>query len=400
MPFGPSSFIGDLTGGFNTESGRVREENTRRAELDAARDEKLFTALANADDDEIRAAAVTGLLTGNHPARGFDKFFGKVGTHPAYDQIKGLVGQGRQAFLGATERARRTAEVTRSGNISGAFSGLDESGVIMTPEQRTRAGMGMVGGAQPVQKMVRGTLVFTDGTSAAGFADEVNGIYQDDDGNQRRDIARFVPSGNLTSGGGSPTAGGAWNKMTAGQYKQQFGESPLLANVPDGTLVQVRVGPDGKAKGDPVLTQGPPASFSFIPTPEGIFAGNNRAGSVRMAGGGAGVQRPATPAANVNALRAAEQSILRLHPQPKPIHPAIPVSAKDMAIWRAVVDAEAVKYGYQDFADLQAQIGTAVQGVGVATPQPPPAPPAGRGRTAPAKPRDPVVDGILKELGY
>lgn len=414
--FGPFGFVGKVTEGFNQGVDRQRQDNQREAELQANRDTKIFEALANSDDPEVRSAAVTGLLTGNHPARAFDKFFGKVGEHPAHEQIRSLLGAGHEGLPGAQEGARRTAKATTQGRDEGVFAGADSANVPLTPDQRTQTFMGMHGAAQARPKFSKGTLFFADGTSAAGFADEVNRAYYDDDNNQRTDVIRFSASGSIPSAGGftgrNITGGDA---PTVKSFREQFPQyASHVAGRRDNDVVTFRQNKDGTL--DTItVTEAPPGPPGVVPniypTANGPV-GVGRAGvEVPLPKSIQGAGRATTQPEKLNGLRQAAASILQgIRAEPK-AQGLLGVDPTDLEAWRKERDAAAVVAGFRNWDDLQTQIGAASRGVGEATPPPrapeqgaapggggPPAAPGGGGRGA-AGGRDPVVDSILKELG-
>lgn len=372
-------FLGDLVGGYNQNLDQQRQTNQRAAELQATRDNAIFEALANSDDDDVRAAAVTGLLTQNHPAGFLGKFFQKVGEHPAYQTIKGLVAQGHQPMLGATEEKRREVEATRSGGITGAVSGATQAVPGISEDDKRRIAMGAAGAAVPTRQPQRGTLKLLDGSTAAGYFDVENKAYYDDNGQQRTDVAAFSPSGSFGAGAG----GGSGNlvKVTAADFARQFPNRPLPPGLKPEDLLQYKVDAQGNPMGQPVITKAPTGggeSFQPVYTPGGIQRFGNKSGAVSEAPGGGGVQRPEAPAVGASAVRQIQDAILRLHPAPKGLIAGSPASPRQQAAWQAAVDAEAVKYGYGSFAALQQAIGSATGAVGAAVPQPPPAAPGGQ----------------------
>lgn len=411
MAFGMMPFAtGDFTSGFNEETTAIRQENTRRAEVQAARDLKIFEALANADDPDVRAAAVTGLLTNNHPARGLDKFFEKSGTHPAYETIRNLVADEKhlnQAFPGETEAIKRRGVAEGEAKTDVFMSGAKRAG--LTPEQTTSAFMAMHGAAPRSQNAQRGTLKFNDGTTSAGYFDPVTRQYFDDNGQMRNDVAAFSASGAF-GGTSSQYAGSFMSKTTAKDWMRQFPGIPLPPGTKPDDILQFRVdGSTGKPIGTPIVTvapAGPQPNFTAVYTPGGIQGFNTKTNTLMPTRGGDSTTRASTPDQSLQAARDVEASILRLHPQPKQVG-MLPPDPRDVEAWRLAVDEEAKKYGYANFAEVQAAVGAAGRGVSATTPPPPSpggasaAPPAAPGGPAPNRQptRDPAVDAILKQLG-
>jgi hypothetical protein len=357
-------FLGDVLGGFNDTTDKIRQQNQVEADRQAQRDNSVFEALANSDDPEIRAAAVTGLLTNNHPARALDKFLGKVGTHPAYETIKGLIGQGHQAFPGETEQQLRKTTATEQGKISGAFTGLDKSGVALTPEQRTHVGMGMTGAAQRNAQPNLGNLVLQDGSEVAGYFDPDARTYYDQSGSPRYDVKEFRRA-TSTSGhaGSNPYPGSSWTSIT--------GEAALRANpewetqygIKPGDQVRVHLQASGQLVPNavPQVVPGPPEP---VPTPftspQGTFfikrGGQTTPAPPELQGG-----RASTPEVNVSALKGAIDEILRLVPAPTGILGSGQRVQADVAARR---DKAAVGMGYASFAAMQQMYGDAVGNVG------------------------------------
>lgn len=388
MPTGYTGLgaFGDFVGGFTDRSDQMRKESQdEQAKIDA-RAEKVFTLLANSDDPDIRASAVTGLLSGDHPAKGMDKWFGKVRTHPMYDTISGLVNEGHKPFMNPADRPGAEAASglrQRMGVVRSPDSGLDK------PSQ-DRAVLGMVGAPPPrPQPYQYGTLTIkkADGTTeeVGGSFDPGAGLYYDDDGNYRSDVSGFRRTTGSQGASGHGTKVMVDKNSPTGYSYVRF----------DDTMKEIGRTAGAPAPGSATESQTP------VQTPTGILAFGNKSGTLKPAKGGEGVTAPAPPGTNVNALRENEASILRLHPQPKPLFAGGTVSPDKMNAWRAAVDAEAVKYGYTNFEDLQGKIGAATQDVGGRVAQPPPdpaataapgaPPPAAAPAQKPGQPRRPAA---------
>jgi len=87
-------YVEGLLGGFMGRKREVETENIRQAELANAREAKVYEALINSPDDEIRTAAITGLLTTTQKpqrAGGLRGWIGEMAANPAYEKIRGLV---------------------------------------------------------------------------------------------------------------------------------------------------------------------------------------------------------------------------------------------------------------------------------------------------------------------
>lgn len=419
MPFGPSQFVGGLVGGFRSESDSMRQSNEAEAARQQQRDDKVFDALANSDDPDIRAAAVTGLITGNHPARALDKFFGKTQEHPAFEQIKGLVADGHQAFPGATEQETRST----AAKTTGVFRGAEQSKIPLTDQDKTDVFRSMHGAARKGVNRVPIVMTLDDGSEKAGSFDPSDGSYWDQSENQVWDVKgyrRATPNPS-TAGGRTVTGSSA---LTPEQFRAQYPEfAGSVSTAKPGDVVSFRLGADGKPALITVSDKppGPGETYSPVYDASGdLQKFGNRSGAVSPAGGGTGVQRPSTPSEKLGALRAVHSDIFQLVPNAKPLATGLQPGTRETATVTAARDAEAVKHRFKNFADLEAQIGAAAGGVGAATPPPPavsgapaggppgpsgpprvaPAPgkQGGKGKTAGASSTDPVVDAILKQL--
>lgn len=411
MPFGPSQFVGDLVGGFRTGADSIRQTNERDAALQAERDNKLFDALANSDDPDIRAAAVTGLITGNHPARALDKFFGKVGQHPAYEQIKGLVQNGHAPFPGATEQeVRSTAAKT-----TGVFRGAEQAKIPLSDQDKTDVFRSMHGAARRSVNRVPIIMTHEDGSEEAGSFDPSDGSYWDQNESQVWDVKgyrRATP--NPTAAGGRNVTGNS--ALTPEQFRAQYPEfASSVASAQSGDVVSFRLGPDNKPSMITVSNKPPGAAEpvpNIYPGPQGPVGIGRGGREVQLPPSIRGTGRAASPTEHLTALRGIMAGILQLVPNPKGLA-GLPPSAREVAATRGARDAEAVKHGFKDFTDLEGQIGAAGGDVGSATPppptvgaSPPPAggpprvapPPGPQGKKKPAS-RDPVVDAILQQLG-
>jgi hypothetical protein len=378
MPFSGSGFAGNFISGFQGDAAQQREHNQREAERQQQREDSVFSALANSEDPDVRAAAVTGLLTGNHPAGYLNKFFGKMQEHPAYAQIKQLVSTGHQPFLSGSEQREKDTAGQVSGGITGAVSGLTKTGEAQ-PGDKRRVAMARAGAALPGNKPLQhGTIYHADGTSELGSYDPNGGNYYNADGAFVDDAVRFSASGAVASAG-STSAGGTWAQMTGADFKRQF-PNMNAGSVKDDDYVRVRVGANGQPVGSPVISQGPSSNlshYSFFPTATGIGSGitsGKGAGTVtETAAGGAGVQHAEPPATEAAQYRADVDQILRIHPVPKAVG-FFKVTPAQQKAWQDAVDQEAKTRGYASWADLQARAGGASRATGAATPPPPSAP--------------------------
>lgn len=399
-----SSGFSSVVGGFQGRSEEIRKENQAKEATQQARDTKIFELLANSDDPDIRASAVTGLLTGNHPARGLDKWFGAVGDHPVYEKIKGLVNEGHQPFYGreklseiASNQAGETTKQQLKGRLTGANEAVTEiTGEGMPEENINRAAMGMLGAAPPVKPLLTKTVEYLDENGARQTAgvmqNQMTGEFTHLDGSpfEYGDSVTKVSNTNGSFGG----AGGA------GADPNKHGQWIFKADHPGSTTgTKQFFTAEGAPVGQPVrATQGTPPNMTPVYTGGGIAGFDPRNNSLSPTAGGAGMGRAEAPSENVSTLRALASDIERRIPRPKNFVTNQPVSDPAdprMAQWKTQVDAEAVKLGYQSYDALIQAIGGAAQQVGGSVPPgigtPPPAAPASAapGGPPPAAPQAP-----------
>jgi hypothetical protein len=84
-----------LLGGFTGRKREYEQEQIRQQDLANTRESKIYEALINSPDPEVKAAAITGLLTSaQKPTRagGLRGWLGEMHSNPAMERIKGLVG--------------------------------------------------------------------------------------------------------------------------------------------------------------------------------------------------------------------------------------------------------------------------------------------------------------------
>lgn len=384
--FGATS-VGGLVGGFNDESSKIRQANAQQAEQEAQRNNKVFDALANTDDPEIRAAAVTGLLTGNHPADALGKWFGKVADHPAYQQIHSLINEGHQPFMNPTDRKAAELDSEIKG-VSKTAAGL---GAPLSPEDTRRLILAKSGGPPPRPMMRQyGTILHNDGTSEAGSFDPNDNQYYDQYGSPANEMKEFRHGGLAAD---HPASGGNWSTI---QDK----------NSPTGWS-KVHVDAAGKELGREQGASAPsPESFSPVVTPGGVQKFGNKSGTVSPAKGGEGVGHAEPASAALTSAKEVEASVLKAAgPRPTPLAPGLSVNPQKLAAWQAEADKAAQRYGYKNYEEVQQKVGETGRGVQssvVGTPPPavPPAPGAKKGGTPPAKSTKPGAINGSAVLDY
>lgn len=282
---------------------------------------------------------------------------------------------------------RHAAEV--GNDIDAQMSGIGRSG--LSPDDQRRAKMGAFNAPPPrALPLQPGTIHRKDGSTTAGFFDPSSGEHYDVNYQFVDDAVRFERGNGGTS---SASSGGKWSVEK--DSKSSTGWRQVHRDAAGAVLGQ----------GGEAAAPGGPPSFSFLPTPGGIVTGNNRTGAVAPAAGGEGVQRPAAPGTDLNALREIEASILRLHKRPEGFGAGLSPAPAKMQAWRASLDEEAKKYNYPDFAALQAAMGGAATNVGDVTP-PPQVPPGLGAKPVPKGTKDKAntgkgkidVNAILGEL--
>lgn len=414
------SYLGDVVQGFTGGMNSIRAERTRQAELQAARDEKIFTALANSDDPDIRAAAVTGLLSGNPPARGLDKWFGTTSTHPGYEQIKTLIGQGKQPFMDPAAREEKvTAARTRGseyGRVSGAANAYNDiAGEWPSQDMTERMVMGSMNvgrGSSAGDRRGVADVVDDDGTVRKGVAVvSRNGVLYEQQGDQLIPVQGSIS--NWRTNAPSPSTAGVRpvnRETTVEHYISMYGPHDALKNLkPTDTIVYRADSATNKPMPDsfPVLKPAGPPSFSPVVTDRGISAFNNRSGAVGPASGGANVGARLPANTNVEYLqrevrRIMEQAEKELQPR---ISGGLKPSGQQI---RARADEIAKRSGHGSLAELEAKIGPAGQGIESATPGAPPqvepsaGPPAAPGKQPPKKQpgtSDEIFNAVMKRLG-
>src|SRR5688572_5433019 len=90
-------FEGMLTG-FQGRHYDIEQENVRQAELQHARESKVFEALLNSPDEEVKALAATGLFTAATGAKkksGLRGWLGEMESNPMLGRIQELMRQGK-----------------------------------------------------------------------------------------------------------------------------------------------------------------------------------------------------------------------------------------------------------------------------------------------------------------
>lgn len=413
MAIGLAPFVGGVVGGFNQGSEAIRQRNFEEDQRQKDRDSKVFDALANSDDPDIRAAAVTGLLTGNHPARGMDKFFNKAQDHPAYEQIRDLVSAGHQPFLGKAEQAGAVTAAQHRGQIVGAGQGFQELTGNPPSEElaTTLASPWAVRGQVPGNAEVYNP---DTGEWENRVVSEHAGQFIDNQTNEpitqpMRNFRRNAPNPTAGRGAGvkSLQAKPVWVDGKAapggGAYQAVFDPTPTDEN-PGGVwrvngqvIEQNRLStppPPAPVPGPPFVSAGaPPGANTFIPT-----RGGYTLAPPAMQGG-----RAENPTANFDTLRSLKAMVDKDAPMPVSIvdKKSPSTDPKKLADWRARQDAAVERYGgaqgIHTYADLQAAIGQAQGTVGAQTAPPPPAP-GGRKKTSNQSEGGIDVDKVLNFL--
>lgn len=373
--FGMVQGLGDFVGGFNKESNTIRQEQQAKSDQDAAIEQRALEHLANADDPNIRAAAVTAMLTPKKQgaASGMAKWFNQQRSHPIFDQVNQLMGGGAQPFMSPEDKAAAVRAGTVQGAGKGYAAGLREEGYEPTAEGLNRVVSGAAGA--PISSrlplsMQAGTIFLKDGTKVQGNFDKVYGGYSDADDTpiNAADIDHFEPAATRAL---SPSAGGTWTVV----------KDP---NSPTG-YSRVHGDAAGKEIGRILGVQGPPPEpLSFIQTPNGLLTGGTHTGVVKPAIGGENVSQPAPATSDYETLKSLSDEISK-RANAGVFHAAgLPVDQKELG---PKLDAEAKLAGWKDWATLQAALGQAQAAVGARV-QPPPQPPADvsapiQGRPAP-----------------
>lgn len=375
MPLGLATGVGNFLGDFNDESGKIRAANEKKAGEDAQIEQRALEHLANADDPQIRAAAVTAMLTPKKAGggSGLMKWFGQQRDHPVFDQVHTLMGGGTQPFLSEEDKAAGVASGRERGRLEGANTGYKNvTGEDLDPETFARMAQGSVG-APPARAVAAkvGTFTVPDPNDATGqktitVAGHVDsqGNFIDSGGNYRDDVISFSPT---THAPPNPNTGGSWVTKPDPAHPGQF--------------VKYHVDAQGKQISEAVPTVGPnaPPDVPFQ-TPEGLVFANPRTHQVTPQAGGPAVAKAEPPATQYNALREREKDIeTRARARVAKLGPL----PQDQQKLTAARDEEAKAAGFQNWADLQQQITAAQQGVAGAVP----------GQNAPPEPVTPPMIG-------
>jgi hypothetical protein len=83
-----------MISGYSGRKAEHEQETLRQAELQNAREARIYEALINSPDPEIKAAAITGLLASSQSPkkkRGFAGWMGEMESNPAYAQIQSII---------------------------------------------------------------------------------------------------------------------------------------------------------------------------------------------------------------------------------------------------------------------------------------------------------------------
>lgn len=380
--YGFAQGIGDFLGDFNDESTKIRQRETDKATQDAAIEQKALEHLANADDPQIRAAAVTAMLTPKKSGggSGLSKWFGQQRDHPVFDQVHQLINGGTQPFLSEGEKVQQHATGQEEGRLTGATNAYRN---VTGEEPDAETMKNWIGGSvgaptrKPVPKPV--TLEVDDpdhpGKTMHIGGVEIEGQYYDQNyAPITSQIRNIFPSG----------AGLAPPKPLS--------DMTVTAPDPDhpGQFIKKSIPRDQAREG--VQSVGPQAPPNQIfQTPSGFSAVDPRGLTVKSVQGGEGATKPEDATANYTTLRQTANDVYERAKRTVPAFAGLGMDAKEL---QPALDREAVVAGYHNWAELQQAVKSAQDRVGAGVQGAPPGPlqvaaPPNRGKAVPTKPGDP-----------
>lgn len=349
--------MGAFLGQYNKESGLIREENDKKNAADAAIEQRALEHLANSDHPDIRAAAVTAMLTPKKmgAAGPLSQWFGKQQSHPVFSDVHRLINGGAQPFMGVEERSAATTAGTVSGRIEGANTGYRNiTGEDLPNEALARGAQGALGAPPNRRAMPQyGTITLADGTTVAGSFDPETQEYADSDGNYVSGAKSFSRT-NGAAGGGNPSTGGQWITQPDGR----------------GGFTRVHVDAHGKPMSEGVPTVGPNAPPNQIFQTPGGFTGvaPGRDGGappkVIDVQGGSMPTKPESPGVSFDALRKIADDVEKRAQGSVAHFGGLPPDAKELQIAR---DREAQTAGFENHKALMAQIAAGQRAIGAAT---------------------------------
>lgn len=358
--------IGPLVGGFNTESDKIRTENTDKANRDQDRDRQIAETLVNNEDlpDEVRHAALTHLLT-TTPGKpgGLAQWYGKQEAHPLFPIAQMLMGSGNK-FTSSAERGAK-AQVQAKGEEADALTERLK-GLGATPQQIIDA---QTPGAPP--------RVFAPQPHTVAYKDEA-GTQQTAGVNYDPNTAKYTWSTGPKAG--QPfeyqiqrflTATGSMNPNVT--FHNVSGEDPFLFQLmkrkPQSGIWSVPSNIPHE-----MLTEGD-VREAPTPPPAAVIQGTGGASIVDRSGGskpvtGPGGAPPALPAEQ--GVTTHEQALKRVEARANDQGiKSLPRQRTDPQ-WIKIADATAQEEGYKDYADLKAKLAAAGATVTGRVAQPPP----------------------------
>lgn len=384
--YGFAQGMGDFLGDFNDESNKIRQTNEKKASDDAAIEQRALEHLANADDPQIRAAAVTAMLTPKKAGSGgaLSKWFGQQRDHPVFDQVHQLVNGGNgqapvQPFLSPEAKADAEGRGRETGRLGGANQAYsDITGTNLPDEDLRRMAMGSVGappsrltGSKP------GIVTLEDGTQVAGSFDPTTQMYSDSDGSILSGVKSWQPNGPRAAG--NPNPGATWT--TVPDHNSPTGYSKVHL---DATGKELGRAPTGAPQAPPNQIFQTPGGFT------GVAPGRAGGAPPRMVDvqGGNTPSKTENPSVSFDALRnimndvehRAQASIFKpggIPPEPAEIN--------------AARDREAQTAGFNSYKDLAAQVKAGQQAIDSAVQKPGASGGAAAAPGAPAPARSPAT---------
>lgn len=389
MGFGFAQGLGSFLGDFNDESSKIRAANERKNSDDAAIEQRALEHLATADDPQIRAAAVTAMLTPKKPGSGgvLSKWYGTQRDHPVFDQVHQLINGGVEPYMSVEDKQAATS----AGNVSGRLAGANEgyknvTGEDLPNEDIRRGALGALGAPpsrrQPLQF---GNMTMEDGSQVAGYTDPETGEFNDTDGNVLTGVVNFTKS-SAAGHAANPNSGATW--VTKPDSSSPTG------------FVKFHVNAQGKQMGASVPTVGPNAPPNQVfQTPGGFSAVQpSRAGGpppkVVPVQGGDMQTHTENPSVDFNALRQIGQDVEKRARASVAHFGGLPPDEKELAV---ALDREAKVAGFTNWKMLQDNIAAGQRAIsGAVQTAAPPEPIDASGGTAPGAPPAPIRPGSTK----
>lgn len=254
-------YIEGLLGGFAGRKHEVEKENIRQADLAATREHGVYAALMNADDPEVRALALSGLLDSANPKpkkSGLKGWLGEREASPVHQQLLQLlktptlqqVTEPGPPTLGSTQTAGMMTGLPtgQSPQMEQAETQAAPQPALTTPQGQPNAGMSpnspvQPGGAPPtpVSLVQTSTQSPPTPTSITRMAMRQRQPFLDP-GAKLRQVAEEKEIGDITgmraglraAGFDDQTASDMIRTHVAGRYASALPYQHIAVEMPDG----------------------------------------------------------------------------------------------------------------------------------------------------------------------